>query len=38
MDTFIGWMEIYPTRTETSELTEFLPKEIIPRLGLLNPI
>ena len=36
MDTFSGWVEAFPTRSETaSEITEVLIREIIPRFGLL---
>ena len=36
MDTFSGWVEAFPTRSETaSEITEVLIQEIIPRFGLL---
>lgn len=36
VDTFLGWVEAFPTRSETaSEVTQVLIREIIPRFGLL---
>ena len=36
-DTFSGWVEAYPTRTEkSSEVMKALLKEIIPHFGLLS--
>ena len=36
MDTFLGWVEAFPTRSETaSEVTQVLIREILPRFGLL---
>ena len=37
VDTFSGWVEAYPTRTEkSSEVMKALQKEIIPHFGLLS--
>ena len=34
-DTFSGWIEVFPTRSDTdSEVAQFLIQEIIPRFGL----